>query len=231
MTSLAFMFDEVPEPVWKASTGNWSSNSPSATRSAASAMRCATSESRRPSSPLARAAAALMRPSQRMTSSFTGSPETGKLATALSVSPPQSLRSTSTSVIPYTVSRGSSAAEADQLAGQPDGVVVGHEEAGAREDAQLGVGQALQRLLGGLQRVVAVLTGPEQERGRGDGGVGLQIAGLRVHRPAPGELGPGAGAVAVAADVGEGVADEVAGVRVGPGRELGAQVGAEEELR
>ena len=25
MTSLAFMFDEVPEPVWKTSTGNWSS--------------------------------------------------------------------------------------------------------------------------------------------------------------------------------------------------------------
>ena len=25
MTSLAFMFDEVPEPVWKTSIGNWSS--------------------------------------------------------------------------------------------------------------------------------------------------------------------------------------------------------------
>ena len=31
MTSLAFMFDEVPEPVWKTSIGNWSSSSPSAT--------------------------------------------------------------------------------------------------------------------------------------------------------------------------------------------------------
>ena len=28
ITSLAFMFDEVPEPVWKTSIGNWSSNSP-----------------------------------------------------------------------------------------------------------------------------------------------------------------------------------------------------------
>ena len=34
MTSLAFMFDEVPEPVWKTSIGNWSSCSPSAISSA-----------------------------------------------------------------------------------------------------------------------------------------------------------------------------------------------------
>ncbi len=32
ITSLAFMFDEVPEPVWKTSTGNWSSCSPRADR-------------------------------------------------------------------------------------------------------------------------------------------------------------------------------------------------------
>ena len=31
ITSLAFMFDEVPEPVWKTSIGNWSSCLPSAT--------------------------------------------------------------------------------------------------------------------------------------------------------------------------------------------------------
>src|SRR4029078_1398245 len=41
ITSFAFMFDEVPEPVWKTSIGNWSSRSPSATRSAASASRAA----------------------------------------------------------------------------------------------------------------------------------------------------------------------------------------------
>ena len=35
MTSLAFMFDEVPEPVWKTSIGNWSSCSPAATSSPA----------------------------------------------------------------------------------------------------------------------------------------------------------------------------------------------------
>ncbi len=31
ITSFAFMFEEVPEPVWKTSTGNWSSCSPAAT--------------------------------------------------------------------------------------------------------------------------------------------------------------------------------------------------------
>ena len=35
MTSLVFMFDDVPEPVWKTSIGNWSSCSPAATSSAA----------------------------------------------------------------------------------------------------------------------------------------------------------------------------------------------------
>ena len=90
ITSLAFMFDEVPEPVWKTSIGNWSSSSPPATRSAAAAMRWARSASSSPSSALTRAAAALIRPSHRATGTGIGSPETGKLATALRVSPPQS---------------------------------------------------------------------------------------------------------------------------------------------
>jgi len=33
-TSLAFMFEDVPEPVWKTSIGNWSSCSPRATSAA-----------------------------------------------------------------------------------------------------------------------------------------------------------------------------------------------------
>ena len=41
ITSLAFMLVEVPEPVWNTSIGNWSSNSPAATRSAAAAIRSA----------------------------------------------------------------------------------------------------------------------------------------------------------------------------------------------
>src|SRR4051812_20324611 len=90
MTSLGFMFDEVPEPVWKTSIGNCSSCSPSATASPAAAIRSARSWSSRPSSALTRAAAALMRPSHRITGSGTRSPDTGKFSTALRVSAPQS---------------------------------------------------------------------------------------------------------------------------------------------
>ena len=90
ITSFAFMFDEVPEPVWKTSIGNWSSCSPAATSSPAAAMRSAMSASSRPSSAFTRAAAALMRPSHRITGAGTRSPETGKFSTALRVSAPQS---------------------------------------------------------------------------------------------------------------------------------------------
>ena len=90
ITSFAFMFDEVPEPVWKTSIGNWSSCSPAATASAAVAIRSATSASSSPSSALTRAAAPLIRPSQWITAAGIGSPDTGKFATALRVSPPHS---------------------------------------------------------------------------------------------------------------------------------------------
>ncbi len=88
ITSLAFMFEEVPEPVWKTSIGNWSSYLPAATSSAARAIFFALALGISPSSPLTRAAAPLMRPSQWITGSGTSSPETGKLSTALAVSPP-----------------------------------------------------------------------------------------------------------------------------------------------
>ena len=90
MTSFAFMFEDVPEPVWKTSSGNWSSSSPAPMRSPAAAMRSALSSSSRPSSAFTRAAAALIRPSQRATGAGIGSPETGKLSIALRVSGPQS---------------------------------------------------------------------------------------------------------------------------------------------
>src|SRR5919201_4531367 len=90
ITSFAFMFDEVPEPVWKTSIGNWSSCSPSATSSPARAMRSAMSASSSPSSALTRADAALIRPSQCSTGAGTCSPDTGKFFTAFEVSTPQS---------------------------------------------------------------------------------------------------------------------------------------------
>src|SRR4051794_3433616 len=90
ITSFAFMFEEVPEPVWKTSIGNCASSSPLPIRSPAAAIRSAFSGSSRPSSPFTRAAAALIRPSQRATGVGMGSPDTGKLEIALRVSPPHS---------------------------------------------------------------------------------------------------------------------------------------------
>ena len=62
MTSLAFMFVEVPDPVWKTSSTNWSSSLPSATSWAACCMGSDSAPSRRPSSTLTWAAAILIRP-------------------------------------------------------------------------------------------------------------------------------------------------------------------------
>lgn len=81
-TSLVFMFDEVPEPVWKTSTGNCSSQRPSATSSAASWTACATSSSSTPSSALTLAAAALIRASAAMWARSRRWPLTGKFSTA-----------------------------------------------------------------------------------------------------------------------------------------------------
>src|SRR3954453_23884790 len=103
ITSFAFMFEDVPEPVWKTSIGNWSSSSPAAMRSAAAAIRSALSPSSRSRSALTRAAAPLIRPSQRATSTGIGSPETGKLPTAFVVSPPQSSRRVSVSLTPSSL--------------------------------------------------------------------------------------------------------------------------------
>ena len=83
MTSFAFMFDEVPEPVWKTSTGNCSSCSPAAIASPAAAIRSAMSESSLPRSALARAAAALSRPERADHGSGDGVPGNGKVLDCL----------------------------------------------------------------------------------------------------------------------------------------------------
>src|SRR5512132_985542 len=90
ITSFAFMFEEVPEPVWNTSIGNWSSCSPLATSSPAFAIRSARSVSSLPSSAFARAAAAFSLPSQWMTGAGIGWPEIWKFLTALDVSSPHS---------------------------------------------------------------------------------------------------------------------------------------------
>ena len=66
ITSLAFMFDEVPEPVWKTSIGNSPSCAPEATAPAASTIASARSLSSTPSSALTVAHAPLICARARM---------------------------------------------------------------------------------------------------------------------------------------------------------------------
>ena len=66
ITSLVFMLVEVPLPVWKTSTTNWSSCWPSATACAAWTIRSPSSAGSRPRSMLTCAAAFLIRPRARM---------------------------------------------------------------------------------------------------------------------------------------------------------------------
>ncbi len=83
ITSLAFMFELVPDPVWNTSTGNCSSCSPAATSSAAAAIAVGEPRARaRRCAPLTRAAAALTRPSARIWARSRPRPEIGKFSTA-----------------------------------------------------------------------------------------------------------------------------------------------------
>ncbi len=90
ITSLAFMFELVPDPVWKTSIGKCSSCLPAATAMAAFCIATAISVSSRPSSALAPAAAHLTRPSAAMNCRGIGMPLIGKLFTARWVCAPQS---------------------------------------------------------------------------------------------------------------------------------------------
>ncbi len=82
ITSFAFMFDDVPDPVWNTSTGKCSSCAPPATSSAASAMAFATSDGSTPSRSFTRAAAPLSRPRARICDRSSPRPEIGKFSTA-----------------------------------------------------------------------------------------------------------------------------------------------------
>jgi len=88
ITSLVFMLVEVPEPVWKTSTTNWSSSLPSMTSRAAVSMAPAGFPSRRPSSRFACAAASLTSPMARMNGRGRRRPLMGKFRTARRVCAP-----------------------------------------------------------------------------------------------------------------------------------------------
>ena len=89
ITSLAFMFHEVPEPVWNTSMGKWASHFPSATSAAARAMASAIRGSSSPSSPLTMAATCLTRPSACTSGVGMRRSETEKFSTARCVCAPQ----------------------------------------------------------------------------------------------------------------------------------------------
>jgi hypothetical protein len=76
------MLLEVPEPVWKTSSGKCQSCCAAATSAAALAIASATSSSRTPSSAFTLAAAPLIRPSALIRAESIGTPEIGKFSTA-----------------------------------------------------------------------------------------------------------------------------------------------------
>ena len=82
ITSLAFMFELVPEPVWYTSIGKCSSCAPEATSSAAAAIAAAMSAGSTPSSALALAAAFLILARASMWPRSRRVPEIGKFSTA-----------------------------------------------------------------------------------------------------------------------------------------------------
>ncbi len=82
MTSLVFMFELVPEPVWNTSMGKCPSYSPLATASAAAMIASARSPSMTPNSRLARAAAFFTCARALMCSDSRRLPEIGKFSTA-----------------------------------------------------------------------------------------------------------------------------------------------------
>ena len=82
ITSLAFMFELVPDPVWKTSIGNASSWSPAATAVAAAWIAAAWSRSMTPSSPFVCAAACFTSPSACTSRGSIGVPLIGKFSTA-----------------------------------------------------------------------------------------------------------------------------------------------------
>src|ERR1700722_18745880 len=208
ITSLAFMFVEVPEPVWNTSIGNCSSCLPAAISPAAFSMRAARRLSSSPSSPLTAAAAPFTRASQRTTDTGTVSPEIGKFATALAVSPPQSCLSIIGS--PRVGGRVSiSSAEGHELPCNTHRVVVGHQKARPGKHAQLPTRQQSQCLFRAGQRMHRVVVGPQQQHRHVELGVELEQLCLGASRPAPRALGPRSGEIGVTGHVAKGVAHQV----------------------
>ena len=89
ITSFAFMFDCVPEPVCQTTSGKWSSRAPSTTSAAAAVIRPAISGSSVPNSSFARADACLTTPRARIISRGKRSAPIRKFCSDLWVCAPQ----------------------------------------------------------------------------------------------------------------------------------------------
>src|SRR6266704_1214344 len=114
------MLVEVPEPVWKTSSGKCSKRppppvSPAATSSAASCIACAISASMTPSSALTAAAAALIRASAVITSRGMRSPDTAWACARSVCAPHKASAGTRTSPIESCSVRNVSADAAESL--------------------------------------------------------------------------------------------------------------------
>src|SRR3954454_17145542 len=227
MTSLAFMLDDVPDPVWKTSMGNCASCSPAATAAAAAEIASASDLSSLPRSALTCAAAPLMRPSQWITETGTVSPEMGKLSTAFLVSPPYSVFLGGMGRTLRPGGRAGSAEEGHQLARYAHGVVVGDEVPRAGQHAQHRVGQQVERLLGAAQRMVVIVVGPQEQHGEVEPRQQVEHLAARAHGQRAAQPCPRAREVGVAADVGHRVADEVLGLRRAARAERQPALGAE----
>ncbi len=214
MTSLAFMFVEVPEPVWKTSIGNWRVVLAGGDLLGGflDARGAALGEQAELAVDGGGGALQARQPVDH--GDGTVSPEIGKFSTAFVVSaaPQLLLRHRLSSGEPFLVVSGALKPypqNAAQLAGEADGVVVGHQEARALEHAQLAIGEQAQRLFGAGERMQAVLVGPQQQHGHLQAGIELEQLRLRAPRPAARAPRPRAREAGVAGHVGEGVANEV----------------------
>ena len=80
--------------------------------------------------------------------------------------------------------------ERDELPRHPHRVVVGHQEPGRRQGAQLGVGQEVERLVGADHGVGGVLVGPQQQDRAGRCGDRRRSAGAGGRRASGGRTWP-----------------------------------------
>ena len=100
-----------------------------------------------------------------------------------------------------------------------------------RQHAQLRVGQQVERLLGGLERVAAVLVGPQQEHREVEARVEVEQLAARARRPALAKRAHERARFALPPTSANAWRTRSRGGGVGAGRELDAALGPEGRAR